>query len=85
MEEFDTVGLSNIDIQKGQIDRPLVKEPLGLLNTLRRDTVIAFVREDGIEPAANRFVIIDDEHSQSLSHIFLLWCPSHLRMERTSW
>src|SRR5258708_22798194 len=67
-EEFETVGLSNIDIQKCQIDAAFTKKWFGFLNTSRCKAFVAFCSQNGIQPSANGFVIIHDEYSEWLIH-----------------
>jgi len=63
LEKFQTVGLSNIDIQKGHIDTAFFKECFGIINTSRRTAFVAIRGQNGIQPSANGLVIVDDENS----------------------
>src|SRR5258708_19735558 len=65
-EEFETVGLSNIDIQKCQIDGAFTKEWSGFFNTSGCEAFVAFCSQNGIQPSANGLVIIHDEYSYCL-------------------
>jgi hypothetical protein len=67
-EEFETVGLSNIDIQKGQIDGVLAKKWFGFFNAAGCEAFVAFRSQNGIQPSANGLVIIHDEYSEWLIH-----------------
>jgi hypothetical protein len=48
-----------------------MKERIGIFNTSRGTALVAFCSQNGIQPSANRVVIIDDQYSERLIHTHL--------------
>src|SRR5258708_38541001 len=66
-EEFKTVGLSNIDIQKRQIDTAFLKEWFGIIHTSGCQALVAFGSQHGIQPSSIKLSTSTKRTSNGLS------------------